>query len=181
MKYPQVLNIRSTDTNKDDQIAIDSLDVIRDSDQVLMSTLVATLQVDITIWDLMTGMAAVGTALNKTMTYQSGPDIWTIDVSDFSSLLVDKHKFVAKISQNGSSVMRAFKLQEFVVDNDGFEATWMTLPYQVEINATSQIVWYTDTFWGTPVYKAFVYQDGIGNVYATDASRITHRGPIEAA
>ena len=179
MKYPQVLNIRSTDTNKDDQIAIDSLDVIRDSDQVLMSTLVATLQVDITIWDLMSG-SLIGPITNKTMTYESDPEIWTIDVADFSGSLTDKHKYVAKISQYGASVMRNFKLQEFVVDNDGFEATWMTLPYQVVIGVTSKIIWYEDTTWAVPLYEAEVYQDGVGTTSATDASRVTHRGPIEA-
>jgi hypothetical protein len=77
--------------------------------------------------------------------------------------------------------MREFKINEFCIDNDSFEDTWMRLPYQVEI-ANNQIRWYdTVAHFDNPTYCKFVadiYEGGVGTTYATSASSVTHRGPI---
>ena len=174
MINPQVINL-----NEDDIIAIDSLNVIDDTTQDPMTE--TDINVDIYFWDLMTNAGV--TVTNKIMTYQSDPDVWTIDVADFSASLTDRHKYVAKITTAAipleTANMRDFKLQEFSVDNGSFEDTWMRLPYEVDISA-GKIKWYETTPGvGPALFQADIYQDGVGTTAATDTSRVTHRGPIE--
>ena len=175
MKNPQVINL-----NEDSVIAIDGDSVIDDTTQALMSATETTIKVDIELWDIMSNSGS--TVSNKVMTYESDPDVWTINISDLSSALTDRHKYVARITTATAETanMRDFKLQEFAIDNDSFEDAWMRLPYQVVIGAPSKIIWYEDTSWATPKYEAEAYEGGTGTVSATDPSRVTHRGPITA-
>ncbi len=179
MKNPQIINL-----NEDNIIAIDGESVIDDTTQALMSATETTINVDIDFFDIMTGLA-VAEVTNKVMTYQSASDFWTIEVSDFSSSLTDRHKYVAKVSTATtppeSANMRDFKISEFAVDNESFEAIWMRLPYEVDISA-GKIKWYETTPGvGPALFSANIYEGGTGTTAATDASRVTHRGSIEAA
>lgn len=181
MKHPQVLNINSADSSKDTHIAIDGNSVVRDSDQATMGITVGetSISVDVILWNVTTG-ASAGTVFGITMTYRSGPDIWTLNISDISGSLLDRNKYVALITENGGSVMRDFKLNEFSVDNSSFENVWMRLPYEIKITPSpARIVWYSDNIGGTAVFQANVYQGGTGTTEATSAETVTHRGAIE--
>lgn len=176
MKHPQVINV-----NEDAVIVIDGLDVIDDTTQALMSDSETSIDVDLYLWDLMSnsGDSIIDTI---TMTYESDPDVWKIAVADITGAvtITDRHKYIIRVTTSSAETanMRDFKISEFAVDNDSFEATLMRLPYQVEIGSPSKIIWYEDTSWATPLYEAEAYQDGTGTTDATDVSRVTHRGPI---
>jgi len=119
------------------------------------------------------------------MSYNASADFWTINVSDVASVLRDRDKYVGLVKENGGVAhnMRDFKIDEFCVDNDGFEATWMRLPYQVEINeigGTAFIRWYATAYIGDPLYEAPAYQGGVGTTCATTPANVTHRGAIVA-
>lgn len=181
MKQPQVINL-----NSDKVIAIDGNDVIYDSGVNIQKPIgltgpTASIAIQIAWWDL-TSNSSLLTA-SSTMSYQSAADIWTIDLTTIT-VLNDRHKYIGNVTCTDSSLMRALKLSEFSVDNDGFEDTWMRLPYQVEIGTPSYIKWYdTVAHFGNPTYcqyYALAYQNGTGTTAATDPSKVTHRGPIVA-
>jgi hypothetical protein len=180
MKSPQVINL-----NEDTVIAIDSASVIDDIDQIPLNQSphsISSIAVTVYLWNLMANIE-VG-PVSATMNYQGNVDIWTILLSELTAdptTLLDRNKYVAMIICADSSNMRDFKLNEFCIDNDSFEDTWMRLPYQVECGATSYIVWYDsiDPTPGTAKYRAKAYEGGKDLVYATDPSRVTHRGPVE--
>ena len=183
MRDPQVIN-----TALDAIIVIDGENVVDDTLQLYLGTGVwggVDITVDITLFNISTGLATT-VIVGETLKYNAASDFWYVDLAGVGTPtllatfnLNDRTKFVARFVENGTlSDMRPFKLQEFVIDNGSFENVWMRLPYQIVIAATSKIIWYTATDWVTPVYEAYVYQDGVGTTYATDASRVTHRGPI---
>lgn len=185
MRNPQVIN-----TNLDAIIVVDGENVIKDSDQSYLSGGVwagANITVNITLLNISTGLSST-VIVGETLIYDSASDFWYVDLvgTGTPTLLAtfnanDRTKFVARVVENSTaSDMRPFKFTEFVIDNDSFEDTWMRLPYQVVISATSKIIWYEDTTWAVPLFEAEVYQDGVGTTSATDASRVTHRGPIVA-
>lgn len=177
MKFPQVINF-----NEDSVLAIDGESVIDDTTQTPIGQggVISTITADMYLWDLRsnTGVGPVGI----TLSYKTDVDIWTINVSSLTSYLIDRHKYVANIVCVDASNMRSFKISEFCVDNDSFEDTWMRLPYEVDI-ANHQIRWYDDVanFGATDDHLKFtadIYERGTGLIYATDPSRVTHRGPI---
>ena len=176
MKQPQVINLID-----DSVLAFDGASVIRNSDQKEISEVPFVLvQVDVNLWDLMTN--ANVSVSNIPMTYHSIVDFWTIDVDDIVSILVDRHKFVGQVTENGAVVgMRAFKIHEFAVDNDGLEDTLMRLPFEIQISGSSQFVWYNVGqvgVGGQERYKAPAYEGGTGTIVASDPSRVTHRGAV---
>jgi hypothetical protein len=179
MKNSQVVNL-----NEDSVVAFDGDDIIDDTTQlpIGLNSGITSISVDLSFLDLMTG--AVTTVANKLMTYKSLTDFWTVDVADIKSSLNDRRKYVARVLEviGGSANMRPFKVLEFAVDNDSFESTWMRLPYEVVVlNNEAWIVWYEDGKIGQSGYEKFkapAYQGGTGTEYATDPSKVTHRGAI---
>ena len=178
MKTPQVINL-----NEDTVMAFDGDNVIDDTDQLPIGTnhSGSYIQVDLIVFDIISGMSDIVEDIR--MTYQSGIDFWTINISDISSVLTDRRKYVARINGNiaDENNMRSFKIKEFCIDNDSFEAVSMRLPYQVEIGTPSMIRWYaaSDTYFaGDPLFEAPAYQGGTGTVSATSAANVTHRGAI---
>jgi hypothetical protein len=179
MKSPQVIN-----TNEDKVMSFDGSSVINNNTQLELGSYegIPTIEVNIFLWNLM-GDIQIG-PISLTMTYEYTLDIWRINISDLNvdpTTLVDRNKYVGKVSCTDSSNMRTFKINEFCIDNDSFEDTWMRLPYQVEI-VNHQIRWYDDVAnFGNLAnckFVADVYEGGVGTTYATSTSRVTHRGPI---
>jgi len=178
MKIPQVINF-----NSDTVMAFDGNNVIDDTDQLPIANdhSIYTITVSITMWDLVANVAVA--PISVTMYYQSDVDIWTIELWLFISKLIDKHKYIALVSATDSSNMRSFKINEFSIDNDSFEDTWMGLPYQVEVSGgEAWIRWYAtiENFGNLEncKFQAKAFEGGIGITYATDPSRVTHRGPV---
>jgi len=180
MVNPQIINLLT-----DSVIAIDGLTIIDDATQLELSLAPwsgKVIHVDINIYDITAGAAA--TMINEAvMTYQSASDIWTIPMASIAASLTDRHKYIAKIVEGsttptGPAGMRLFKLQEFSVDNDSFEDTIMRLPFQIEIGGTSYMKWYEDNTWAVEKFRAEIYQGSVGTAAATDAGKVTHRGPI---
>jgi len=160
--------------------------VIDDTDQLRMGIdhSITSIVVDVNFMDLISG-SMVGPVSGITMTYQSLVDMWTINVSDVASVLMDKRTYVAMVSATTypSPNLRPFKINEFAVDNDRMEDTWVNLPYQVEISSPkSYIKWYDATAnFSAPDHCEFyaeAYQGGVGTVAATDTALVTHRGPV---
>jgi len=187
MIFPQVLKITEGPTGdpKDTAMAFDGAGVLNDSNQNELGAddLETAIQVDIFLWDL-TANSAVATIANKTINFQSDPNIWTLDIDvDIDSSLTDRHKYVGMIKKNaGESIdLREFRLSEFTVDNGSFEQVIARLPYEIVIGAPSEIRWYADTGdfgGGSVLFKAEVYEGGTGTTAATAPERVSHRGPI---
>lgn len=185
MKNPQVISIAGTEYNSDSVISIWYENVILDSDQSYIAEpgdTVSPLTVDVILLDLTTGSQLYSTSV--TMTFMSDSGFWTIPVLSLVSNLTDRHKYVARIAETGETV-RSFFLDEFAVDNNSFEESIMRLPYQIETDFESDhtaMVWYDDvanfTDHSHAKYYAYLYMNGAGTTYATDVSRVTHRGPI---
>ena len=175
MRSPQVIN-----TNFDKHLAFDGENVISDTTQLPISFTVGIMYVKITLMDLydLTSTTVDMVPFNP----NSDAGFWYIETSKLT--LTNRHKYVGKISQStGSDVdHRDIKIQEFTVDNDAFEDTLMRLPYEIVIGATSKFVWYAnDSYLGTStngLYWAPAYQGGTGTIYATDPSKVTHRGAV---
>ena len=186
MKFPQVINL-----DTDLIMVFDGDNVINDTDQLPLGTdhSVTSIDVRVDLVSLLDGSINSTGASTITMTYVSTVDYWKILISDLKAQLgvsfsdVDKTKYVGKISEpSGTNDMRTFKLEEFSIDNESFTDVWMDLPYQVEIDgAEAWLVWYNDGYIGVSgqeKFKAPAYEDGTGTTYATDPSRVTHRGAI---
>ena len=178
MKTPQVINL-----NEDTVMAFDGDNIIDNTDQLTLGIdkSISSVQVDVFFYDIMAGM--ISSVENITMTYQASVDFWTINISDISGDLNDRRKYIARINETsgGTNNMRQFKIKEFCIDNDSFEATWMRLPYQVEIGTPSMIRWYAadDTYFaGDPLFEAPAYQGSVGTISATSPANVTHRGAI---
>jgi len=120
------------------------------------------------------------------ISYVLALDIWVVGVeNNLDTVLVDRTKYVGLVQESGTANnMRQFKINEFCVDNQSFEDVLMRLPYQVEIDVPggSFIRWYdTEAHFGNTdfiMFEANAYEGGVGTTYATDASRVTHRGPV---
>jgi len=173
MKHAQVINF-----NDDSVMAFNNNDVIHNVSQIPMHQLeVSILQVDVKLWDLMSNSAVV--IEDITMTHQDVPGFWTIDIDDIQGDLTDRHKYVGRITPNVSETeeLREFKILEFAVDNDSFEDVLARLAYQIVIDGgEAYFVWHTES---GPRYYAAAYEGGTGFTYATDPSRVTHRGPLQ--
>lgn len=187
MKNAQVVSLALP--NNDSVLAFDGDNVIDNTDQLTIAVqkgYTGDITVDVTFLDLMSVSEA--TATGCTMSYQSGTDYWTIPLANIATqgvTLLDKHKYTAIVKENGvTHNMRQFKLEEFCVDNDSFEDTWMHLPYQVEISGgEAWLRWYAyndSNFSGSPLFEAPAYQGGTGTTFATSAANVTHRGAIVA-
>lgn len=176
MKNPQVINLF-----EDSVIGISADDVIDDTTQVKVNGgTFPTISLLVEFHDLMTN--SVVSKQPVIMTWQSNVDVWTISVADVESILTDRHKYMGLIREDPVVAnMRDFRLLEFAVDNDGFEDTLMRLPYEIIISATSDFVWYNVGqigVGGQQRYTAPAYEGGTGTIYATDPSRVTHRGAV---
>jgi len=183
MKQPQVVNLLD-----DTVIAISGDSVIDDSDQLPLGSdhSVTNITVKVALLSLKSG-GSMSTLTNVAMTYDGLTDFWVIQIADLVSTLpgfsTDRIKYTGKISEpSGTNDMRDFKLEEFSVDNDSFEASWMRLPYEVVVSGgQAWMIWYEDGYIGVAgreKYKAPAYEGGTGTTYATDPARITHRGAI---
>lgn len=187
MKNPQTLSIAGE--NPDAVIAIWGGYIINYTTQEVLTH--SSILVDIDLFDLTDG-ALVSTVSGITMTYQIPSKFWTIPClvgTDLGDALADRHKYVGRVSFNALDLykdMREFFLDEFCVDNNSFEETLMRLPYEVKDDLAvgeMWIVWYdSDAHIGNTtyaVYEAPAYEGGTGTTYATDPSRVTHRGSIK--
>ena len=180
MKTPQVINLL-----EDSVLAFDGDSVIDNTTQIALGSGygIVSITVNVYIWDLMTNTSP-GTATAIEMAYLGDVDMWSIDIADIAGMFTDRHKYVARIVETPSVVnMRAFKINEFCIDNDSLEATTMRLPYQVEIGGgQAWIRWYDSTAdFSNPSlikFQAAAYEGGVGTTYATDTSRVTHRGAV---
>jgi len=199
MKDPQIISISGE--NKDAVLAIWDdyvVDNNPDDSQRPMSKTVSNISIFIDLWDL-TANAAITLHVggpDMILVFDPGSKFWRIPCSKGTTLgnaLTDRHKYVARISDAaghseygdplGAGHMREFYLEEFAVDNNSFEQMLARLPYEVKIGAPqSYIIWYdSDANIGNlshALFKAPVYEGGIGTTSATDASRVTHRGAI---
>ena len=111
------------------------------------------------------------------MTYSADTDFWTIDISDFNTPLIERHKYVGTISEHsgGSANMRNVKMLEFAYEEDGLELTLMRLPYEVVVGTSDAFfIWYEVGHIGEDSYKLYIapaYEGGVGTTYASDPSR----------
>jgi len=180
MKNPQVISFEGP--SADTVIAIWGGSVV---DPVIKMPVTAlpTVTVYVSLHDTSIGATGtVTTIAGVIMTYNATSKFWTIPISSIAGSLTDRHKYVARIYESPATNIQDVYLDEFAVDNNSFEETLMRLPFQVEIGSPSYIVWYDviDPAPGTAKYRAKAYEGATGLVSATDASKVTHRGPIEA-
>ena len=151
MKHAQVISTGNRpaafDSSTDSVIAFLGDNVIDDTDQLPLGEAphgaITSITVAVQFFDLMTGLSP-STVLGISMTYRVGVKCWTINVADIASALIDRHKYVGLITEMGSVAnMRTFHINEFAVDNDSFEASWMRMGYQIEIGGgEAWMVWY---------------------------------------
>jgi hypothetical protein len=178
-----MVNAQIINPFNDTVMIFDGYNVIRDSDQkeIGRELSIETVQIDINLWDLMTNSNS--SVSNIVMTYHSEVDHWTVDLTDVG-ILIDKHKFVGKVSEYipASAGMRDFKILEFTVYHDDLENTLFSLPYEIVISdGTASFIWYEDGYIGDinhALYIASAFEGGVGEVYATHPSRVTHRGAV---
>jgi len=182
MRSPQVINL-----NTDTQLAFNSDDVIRDDDQTRLyeDNSVTSVTVDVVLHNITDDTVAQVSSI--TMSTMGASGWWGINVADvIGAPLTDRHKYVGIVSQNtalpAEPNMRSFKIYEFAIENETFEDVIARLPFQIEIAADSYIRWYdnvTDMESSTsPLFEAEAYEGGVGTTWATEPSRVTHRGPI---
>ena len=181
MKDPQIISVEGE--NPDLYLAIWGGYVIDNTTQVPITTSPITIQID--LFNVTDGSTAQVTG--GIMTYDTGSKFWSIPLATggvspnrLMDKLVDRNKYVGRISEPlATRNMREFVLEEFARDDGSFEETLMRLPFQVEIGPPSWIVWYDSIDpVGTAKFKAKAYENGSGVTYATEAARVTHRGPI---
>ena len=177
MKFPQVLNINTSDAKSDAVISFNGDDIIDDTDQLTLGIDkgISSVSVLIGFYNLTTGSYVSAPGL-LTMSYVGSVDMWTIPVSGFASVLTDKTKYTALVTESVTSHnMRSFKMNEFVVDNEIVERG----PFEIDcVSSPSKIIWYSDTAGGTAVAEAEIYEGGTGTTEATSPEKVTHRGPI---
>lgn len=186
MNQPQAINANGQ--NPDAVLAIWGGNVLYDSGPTVQDPMTiadSPLLVDVSMFDITLG-TAVATVPDATMTFFEDQNHWAIDLDTGTGTTIrqalagkDGHKMVANISDGDSQNMRSFVLEEFVIDDGGFENVLMKLPFDItNVSGTLHMVWY-DAPGGTPLYKAPVFQGGAGfSTPATDASNVTHRGAI---
>jgi len=159
-----------------------------------------TLTVDLDIYNVTTG-AFVMTVSSASMTYDTNSKFWSILLNtgtptlNGGTVFMDRNKYVARVSETAVIAgMREFSLEEFSVEKESFEDALMRMPFEVfapaALGGNMYFVWYdTDahqqivdvtTRLTYAKYKAPAYEGGSGTTYATDASRVTHRGAIVA-
>lgn len=178
MISPQVINL-----NSDSVMAFNGYDVIDNTTQLpIRESDISSLLVNITFHDLMSNSSFVIESV--VMTWQT-VNFWTINIDDLSNL-VDLRKYVGKISPHPDEAanLRTFYIPEFVIDNNSFEDTVMRMPYEIVIDGMqAHFQWYDsiDDFGNLSLckYRAPAYEGGTGTTYATDPSRVTHRGKME--
>lgn len=177
MRFPQIINPRL-----DTVIAIDGDNVIDDTTQLPLAPGITSVQVDLHFHSINEDAHAF--VDDVTMTYVSTVDHWTVDLDDFKAVLKERHKYVGLINENvgGSANMRQIKMLEFAYEEDGLELTLMRLPYQIEIGVSdAYFVWYEDGHIGEFAFRKYIapaYEGGVGTDFATDPSRVTHRGAV---
>jgi hypothetical protein len=177
MISPQIINI-----GRDSVMAFIGYDVINNTTQIPISEeSVTSLFVDVRLYNLITGSNDVVEKI--TMTFQD-IGFWTININDIIGILNDRSKYVGKISKNSDETadLRTFYIPEFVIDNDSFEDVLMRMPYEIIIaEGSAYFYWYEVGHQSDPLYIRYVapaYEGGSGTNYATDPSRVTHRGEI---
>lgn len=184
MKDPQIISIAGE--NPDLYIMVWGGYVIDDTTQAPITT--TPIDIEINLFDVTDGSTAV--VNNASMVYDTGSKFWriafTAGTPTLASQLVDRHKYVARVSEDtGTSLnMREFVLEEFAVDNGSFEETLMRLPFVVKPHptlTTMHIIWYNvgqiDVA-GQEQFMAPVYESVGPLVAATDPTRVICRGAI---
>ena len=177
MRFPQTIN-----PLLDTVVAIDGTNVIDDTTQLPLGPGETVIQVDMHFLSINDG--AHYYVEDITMTYSSDVDHWTIDVADFKSTLRERHKFVGIINKNTeeSIDMRTIKILQFSYEEDGLELTLMRYPYEIVVGESdAYFIWYEDGHIGEFAYRKYIapaYQEGEGTTFATDPSKVTHRGAI---
>ncbi len=192
MKDPQIVSVSGE--NPDAALVVWGEYVIDNTTQVAITPPSPyTITVDINIFDVTIGAFSI-TVDSASLIYDPNSKFWAIPLNtgtpvlNNGTTLVDRHKYVARISEHGSTFnMREFYLEEFAIDDGSFESALMRYPFEITnslaaLSGNMHIVWYdTVAHFGNETYakfKAPAYEGGTGINYATDASRVTHRGPI---
>ena len=172
--------------------------VIKDTDPGEQDPITSptTITVNVDIFNVTTGAFLV-TVASASMVYDSNSKFWSILLSTgtptLSGVFTDRNKYVARVSEPSAVAgMREFALEEFAVEAESFEAALMRMPFEVfapvALGSNMYFVWYdTDAHQAIDnvttrlthaKYKAPAYEGGSGTTYATDVSRVTHRGAI---
>ena len=191
MKDPQIISIAGE--NPDLYLMVWGGYVIEDSGASEQDPITSTpIDIQIDLFDVTDGSTA--TVNNAILVYDTGSKWWRVALTSGTptlvSQLVDRHKYVARISEEAAASpsrdMREFALEEFAVDNGSFEETLMRLPFNIMEHPSHAgelyMIWYdTDAHIGNVTYAEFMapaYQGGTAQVPATDPSLVTHRGAI---
>lgn len=178
MKHPQVINY-----NEDSVMAFIGNDVIEAVTQVPIYELTDTLLVDMKLWDLMSNSAKTITALP--MTYSYDARFWLLGMVGVAPHLADRHKYVGTVYGNVGETenLEPFQITEFAVDNESLTSILMRMSYEIVIDGSQAFFfWYDLGHHGEESYRRFAapaYEGGVGTTYATDPSRVTHRGAIQ--
>jgi len=181
MKHAQVINI-----NDDAVMAFIGDNVLEVGTQLPFHTIdVYTLLVDMKLWDLMSNAPVVIAGIS--MIYHIDAGYWTVDIDGSPSIkdiLQDRHKYVGSVWENTleSENLIPFQITEFAVDNESLDDILMRMSYEIVIDGgQADFFWYQVGHHGEEAYRKFTapaYEGGVGSTYATDPSRVTHRGAI---
>ena len=183
MVMPQVINL-----NRDKVVGFNGDDILDDTTQLPLGKApysLATIQTQWWFWDLMNN-SLLGSIPYVNLTYRTDVDGWFALISEINvAALTDRTKYFVKVDCSDGSNMRSFKILEFAVENDSLEDTLMRLPYEIRCTpGNCYILWYDHIAnFGNPdhvMFRAVGFQNGSSDLVATDPSKITHRGPIEA-
>jgi len=181
MKHAQVINL-----NEDTVMAFIGDNVIEAATQELMHTIASSLLVDMKLWDLISNAPVTITGL--TMTYSSTSRFWTVDIDgtpSIKSILQDRRKYVGTVYGNAAEPenLEPFQITEFAIDNESLDDILMRMSYEIVIDGGQAFFfWYAPGHHGDVSYRRFVaeaYEGGVGATFATDPSRVTHRGVIQ--
>lgn len=181
MKHAQVINL-----NEDVVMAFIGANVLETGTQLPMNSIeVFSLLVDMKLWNLMSNVPV--TIAGLTMIYHINAGYWTVDIDGSPSIkgyLQDRHKYVGTVWGNVAEPesLMPFQIMEFAVDNESLDDILMRMSYEIIIDGgQADFFWYQVGHHGEESYRKFTapaYEGGVGTTYATDPSRVTHRGAI---
>lgn len=188
-----MVHIQIINPLKEQYIAFDGADIIRNSDQLEIGSegIETVISVDIKIKTL--SYDSTSFTISGELIYDSATDFWFFDLETFSEMLkIYVGKCVALVIENkdpedeGYVGMRQFKINEFGIYCDDIDQTLVQLPYQLEFNGeggVSRIAWYdSEENMGLTDHMLFwakLFTGSIGSsTYAMSPSEITHRGSL---
>jgi hypothetical protein len=183
------INQQVIDLSRDTRILIHSNDVV---DHITNQTIRQTIVVDINLYNVTTN--TLYSFLNKTLTFLTDVDYYSLSISDIIANLSVENKYVARFVENdatgpdytnGTLKVRPFYLKEFCVTENRLTNLMSKLPYrircQISGGSKSYIEWgkeNDDGFAFDPLFHAPAFQGGTGNTFATTPERVTHRGTV---